>query len=717
MFSTVLVANRGEIARRVIRTLRALGIRSAAVYAEGDRGPHVQEADLAVCIGPAGALGTLASGTGADSRESVRAASRAYLDIEAIIGAAQQTGAEAIHPGYGFLSENPAFARACAEAGITFIGPDPHALEVMGDKIRAKNHVAAAGVPLVEGISEPGLSDEQLIVAAQGMTYPVLIKPSAGGGGKGMHVVEAPEALPETLRTARRVAKAAFGDDTLLIEQLIRSPRHIEVQILADAHGNVIHLGERECSLQRRHQKVIEEAPSVLLDEATRARIGAAACETARSVDYRGAGTVEFLVPADAPETFYFMEMNTRLQVEHPVTEQITGIDLVAQQIRIAAGLSLEVSQNETRLSRAKPGAGSGSSEAIEKHERGDVALTGHSVEARVYAEDPGAGFMPSTGKILHYREPEGTGIRIDSGIEHGQEIGTGYDPMLAKIIATGADREQAFARLEQALGETVILGVTTNISFLKLLAADPQVRAGQMDTTLIERRLPEMEFPAPKPHHAQIAVISASPLGGQILRGSRSRAGHLRQIPATAPQDPHGPPESWRLDGWRIGQAVPARYQVIPAGAAPEAEPFTVTVEDPICSGENVFSAVASSSREGAEVWIHTQDYAGAFTVLDHQAQVLRHLSQIDAEHTEAAPELTAPMPGTVVSVGVVGGSAVIAGQVLVTIEAMKMEHQLPAPLGGTARIHVTEGQTVKLGQVLAAVEADAEEPESKDI
>ncbi|GFZ93637.1 ATP-binding protein [Nesterenkonia alkaliphila] len=642
MFRTVLVANRGEIACRVIRTLRQLGIRSVAVYAEGDHGPHTSEADQALRIGPAGAA--------------------TYLDIEAIMEAAQWSGAEAIHPGYGFLSENAAFARACTASGITFIGPEPYALEVMGDKIRAKNHVAQAGVPLVEGISEPGLSDEQLIAAAEGMTYPVLIKPSAGGGGKGMHVVDKPQDLPETLKTARRVAKAAFGDDTLLIEQLIRSPRHIEVQILADSRGNTIHLGERECSLQRRHQKVIEEAPSALLDEATRQRIGEAACATARSVGYLGAGTVEFLVPAEAPETFYFMEMNTRLQVEHPVTEEVTGIDLVAQQIRIAAGLPLEITQQ-------------------------DVNLTGHSVEARVYAEDPASGFMPSTGEILCYQEPEGAGIRVDSGIRRDQEIGTGYDPMLAKVIATGADREQAFVRLEQALAGTVILGVTTNISFLRQLAADPEVRAGQMDTTLIERRIPQMEFPTAQQHHAEAAAAALSP------------------------QPAQGAPLAWRRDGWRSGEPVPARYQVLPSAAGSDQEPFTVTLQGPLRPDSGTRTVTASATREGTEVWVHAQDYTGAFTVLDHQAQVLRHLSRLKAEHTEAVPEVTAPMPGTVVSVGVVDGSAVTTGQVLVTLEAMKMEHQLTAPLEGTARIHVNQGQTVKLGQVVAAVEA-AEEP-----
>ena len=362
----MLVANRGEIARRVIRTLRRLGIRSVAVYSDADAdAPHVREADVAVRIGPA-------------------QAARSYLDGDAVIDAALRTGAQAIHPGYGFLSENAAFARACADAGIVFIGPGERALDVMGDKIRAKEHVAAYGVPVVPGFSAvradgTAMTDAETAAAAARTGYPLLVKPSAGGGGKGMQIVRSADELPEALATARRVAAAAFGDDTLLLERLIDRPRHIEVQVLADAHGAVIHLGERECTLQRRHQKVIEEAPSPIIDAATRERLGAAACAAAASVDYVGAGTVEFLVAADRPDEFFFIEMNTRLQVEHPVTEFVTGIDLVEQQLRAAAGLPLEIAQE-------------------------DVRLDGHAIEARVYAETPARGFLPSTGDILLFR-------------------------------------------------------------------------------------------------------------------------------------------------------------------------------------------------------------------------------------------------------------------------------------------------------------------------
>ncbi|HEY9358725.1 MAG TPA: biotin carboxylase N-terminal domain-containing protein, partial [Arthrobacter sp.] len=424
LFGTVLVANRGEIACRVIRTLRALGIRSVAVYSDADAGArHVREADHAVRIGPA-------------------AAAESYLNIGAIIQACRDTGAEAVHPGYGFLSENVDFARALETAGITFIGPGVESLNIMGDKIRSKNHVAGYGVPVVPGIAEPGMTDAQLMEAAPAVGFPLLIKPSAGGGGKGMHIVEQAADLPATLETARRVAASAFGDDTLFLERLVRTPRHIEVQVLADNHGNVIHLGERECSLQRRHQKVIEEAPSPLLEAlndggATRARIGEAACQAARSVHYSGAGTVEFLVSDEAPDEFFFMEMNTRLQVEHPVTEMVTGVDLVEWQVRIAAGEELTVRQ-------------------------ADVELTGHAVEARVYAEIPERNFLPSTGTVLLLNEKPGHSagrIRVDSALLEGLEISSSYDPMISKVIAWGPDRTVALDTLDAALAGHTALG------------------------------------------------------------------------------------------------------------------------------------------------------------------------------------------------------------------------------------------------------------------
>ena len=420
LFDTVLVANRGEIAVRVIRTLKRMGIRSVAIYSDADAGAlHVREADVAVRVGAS-------------------PAAESYLDTEAVIEACRRSGAQAVHPGYGFLSENIEFARALKNAGIVFIGPGIDALLLMGDKIRSKNHVSAHDVPVTPGIAEPELSDEELIDAAAEIGFPVLIKPSAGGGGKGMVVVDSPDELPAALASARRTALSSFGDDTLFLERLVRAPRHIEVQILADTHGNTVHLGERECSLQRRHQKVIEEAPSPLLEhqadgERIRAEIGAAAVAAAESVNYVGAGTVEFLVSDEAPGEFFFMEMNTRLQVEHPVTEEVVRIrggriDLVEAQVRIAAGQPLGFTQE-------------------------DVTLQGHAIEARVYAEDPARDFMPSTGTLLRVREPAGQHVRVDSCLLEGFTVSPHYDPMLAKVIAWGPDRGEALGSAGWRLG------------------------------------------------------------------------------------------------------------------------------------------------------------------------------------------------------------------------------------------------------------------------
>lgn len=497
-FDTVLVANRGEIAVRVIRTLRAMGIRSVAVYSDADvNARHVHEADIAVRLGPAPA------------RES-------YLDIAKVVEAAVRSGAQAVHPGYGFLSENPAFAAALDAADIVFLGPPTRAIEIMGDKIAAKNAVSAYGVPVVPGIARPGLTDAELIEAAAEVGYPVLVKPSAGGGGKGMRRVEDPALLPEALISARREAGAAFGDDTLFLERFVNRPRHIEVQVLADEFGQVLHLGERECSLQRRHQKVIEEAPSPLLDARTRARIGAAACNTARSVDYVGAGTVEFIVSADRPDEFFFMEMNTRLQVEHPVTELITGVDLVECQVRIAAGQKLAVGQE-------------------------DIKLTGHAIEARVYAEDPGRGFLPTGGTVLALSEPEGKGVRVDSGLRAGTVVGTDYDPMLSKVITHAGDRDSAIKKLDAALRDTQILGVRANIDFLRFLLADPDVRAGALDTGLLDRRA--VDFAPAAASDAQF-IAAATDLW-------------LRHWP-TGAADPWSIP-----NGWRVGAHAPTGFRL----------------------------------------------------------------------------------------------------------------------------------------------------------
>lgn len=687
LFDTVLVANRGEIACRVIRTLRALGIRSVAVYSDADAGArHVCEADQAVRIGPASPI-------------------QSYLNIEAIVAACRATGAAAVHPGYGFLSENQAFARALEEADIAFIGPRVHALNVMGDKIRSKNHVQGFGVPVVPGIAEAGLSDDDLVKAAEQVGYPLLIKPSAGGGGKGMHVVDRPEDLRGGLQTARRVAASAFGDDTLFLERLIRSPRHIEVQVLADSYGNVIHLGERECSLQRRHQKVIEEAPSPLLDEVTRSRIGEAACNAARSVDYVGAGTVEFLVSDDAPDEFFFMEMNTRLQVEHPVTEMVTGVDLVEWQVRIAAGEKLTLAQD-------------------------DVVLTGHAVEARVYAEDAEAGFLPSAGTVVGLAEPQGVGVRVDSALLPGLEISPTYDPMLSKVIAWADSRAQALARLDGALAQTRVAGLRTNIEYLRLLINDDDVRAGRLDTTLIERKLPHLAFrTATGAEVAAAAVVLAEGTAdGGAGSGMRRRGG-----------SPWHRGDGWRLGGvhapipvrLQVGSSAPQTVLVTRAGEGSlvdvEGSRFEVSRMPAPAAGDGpraVVDGVTLASRlipAGSTLWLTDSGWSQPVRLLTREEVLQAQLAAISRTEGAADPEVRSPMPGTVITVNVADGDAVTEGQVLVTVEAMKMEHQLTAAVTGTVAITLSPGDLVSANQIVARIHpepsGDAEDPAARPV
>ena len=652
-FDTVLVANRGEIAVRVIRTLRAMGIRSVAVFSDADaRARHVGEADVAVAIGPAPA------------RQS-------YLDIDAIVAAARRTGAQAVHPGYGFLSENAEFAAALQSAGIVFIGPPVAAIQTMGDKIAAKAAVSAFGVPVVPGLARPGLTDADLIAAADDVGYPVLVKPSAGGGGKGMRVVRQPADLPAALASARREAAAAFGDDTLFLERYVLNPRHIEVQVLADGYGNVIHLGERECSLQRRHQKVIEEAPSPLLDETTRARIGAAACDTARSVDYTGAGTVEFIVSADRPDEFFFMEMNTRLQVEHPVTEMVTGVDLVELQVRIAAGEKLPIAQH-------------------------DITLHGHAIEARVYAEDPGRGFLPTGGAVLDLAEPSGTGIRVDSGLAPGTVIGSEYDPMLGKVIAHAGDRAAALRALDRALADTAVLGVTTNIEFLRFLLADPDVVAGRLDTGLLDRRIGD--FAPAQPGDDELIAAAAY----KWLR-SWPAGGDLWAVPS----------------GWRVGERAPTTIR-LHTGERTDHVYLTGTPDAATAVAEGGESRSLSATLEDRQLAITLDGLRTEYIVAATDGQIwlarsgrtavvdeLREAPvRPDDEHSGDA-ELASPMPGSVVAVGVQDGTRVDAGAVVITVEAMKMEHALTAPVDGVVELLVAVGDQVKVGQLLAKVTA----------
>lgn len=635
MFETVLVANRGEIAVRVIRTLRSMGVRSVAVYSDADADArHVREADTAVRIGPA-------------------PASESYLSVERLLEAAARTGAQAVHPGYGFLAENADFARACADAGLVFIGPSADAISLMGDKIRAKETVKAAGVPVVPGSSGSGLTDAELADAAREIGMPVLLKPSAGGGGKGMRLVRDEARLADEIAAARREARASFGDDTLLVERWVDRPRHIEIQVLADGHGNVVHLGERECSLQRRHQKIIEEAPSVLLDEATRAGMGEAAVQAARSCGYRGAGTVEFIVPGGDPSSYYFMEMNTRLQVEHPVTELITGLDLVEWQLRVAAGERLAFGQD-------------------------DVTLTGHAIEARICAEDPARGFLPSGGTVLRLREPQGDGVRTDSGLSEGTEVGSLYDPMLSKVIAYGPDRATALRKLRAALAETVTLGVQTNAGFLRRLLAHPAVVAGELDTGLVERVVDD---------------LVATDVPDEVYEAAAAvRLDALR---------PAG-------DGWTDPFSVPSGWRL---GGTARPVSFHLRAQDPVEYAPRGSAAVTdggvSVTLDGVR---HTFHRAADWLGRDGDAWHVRDHDPVAASLTGAAhagaDSLTAPMPGTVTVVKVAVGDEVTAGQSLLVVEAMKMEHVISAPHAGTvAELDVTPGATVAMDQVLAVI------------
>ena len=659
LFDTVLVANRGEIAVRVIRTLRAMGIRSVAVFSDADAAArHVAEADVAVRIGPAPA------------RQS-------YLSIDALLSAVARTGAQAVHPGYGFLSENAQFAEALSSAGVVFIGPPVAAIQTMGDKISAKAAVAAFGVPVVPGISRPGLTDDDLIGGAAEVGYPVLVKPSAGGGGKGMRVVTDASELPAALASARREAASAFGNDALFLERFVLNPRHIEVQVLADTHGNVVHLGERECSLQRRHQKVIEEAPSPLLDAATRARIGAAACDTARSVDYAGAGTVEFIVSADRPDEFFFMEMNTRLQVEHPVTEMVTGLDLVELQVRVAAGDTLPIAQD-------------------------DVRMDGHAIEARVYAEDPARGFLPTGGDVIALREPSRPGIRVDSGLARGTVVGSDYDPMLAKVIAHAGDRPTALRELDSALAGTAVLGLTTNVEFLRFLLADPDVAAGRLDTGLLDRRTPDF---APLP-----------PGDDELIAAAAYRWVQSWQVTPASPWDVPS--------GWRIAGRAPTTIR-LRAGDRTDHVALTGSPDDATASVENRETRTLRASLEGERLAVTIDGLRTDYLVAAVGGQVwLAGAGRValveevreapvrpDDEHSGDA-ELTSPMPGAVVAVGVADGDRVEAGTVVVTVEAMKMEHALAAPVDGVVEVIVSAGEQVKVGQVLARIKA-IEEPQ----
>ncbi|WP_433700381.1 acetyl/propionyl/methylcrotonyl-CoA carboxylase subunit alpha [Nocardiopsis sp. CA-288880] len=674
--ATVLVANRGEIALRIIRTLKRMGIGSVAVHTDADAGaPHTLAADLALRVD-------------------------GYLDSGAIVAAALESGASMVHPGYGFLSENAGFARACAGAGLVFVGPPAPAIEAMGDKIRAKDTVAAAGVPVLGGFAEePGqpLDDDALLHAAAETGYPLLIKPSAGGGGKGMRAVHSPDDLVAAAAAARREALASFGDPTLLVERLVRRPRHIEVQVLADGHGNVVHLGERECSLQRRHQKVVEEAPSPLLTAAQREAMGGAAVAAARSCGYTGAGTVEFIAEASGggggPElSFSFLEMNTRLQVEHPVTEEVVairggrGIDLVELQVRIALGDPLPFGQD-------------------------DVSWQGHAVESRIYAEDADRGFLPTGGPVLALSEP--SGARVDSGVAAGGEVTSAFDPMLAKVITWGPDRAEALRRMDAALGAYVLLGCVTNTAFLRRLLRHPRVAAGDLSTDLIETDPPE-PAPGALPEH----VYAAAALDHQL---------DLEPAGAGPSADRFATPDGWRMGGpawtpWRL-RAPRHDSAVVRVRRDGAAGAYLVRVDD----GAPV-PATARRSADGSRLTVthagRTRTYAraddpatghrwlgaGGTAWTLHEEPVAAALRDDDAA---VDGTVRSPMPGTVLAVPVQVGQAVLAGTPLAVVEAMKMEHSVPSPFDGTVTgVAVRPGASVPMDAPLVTVEPVRAEP-----
>jgi len=633
VFDRILIANRGEIAVRIMRTLSRMSITSIAVYSDADADAlHVAMADEALRIGPAPA------------RQS-------YLDIDRVIEAALASKAQAVHPGYGFLSENASFARRCAEAGLVFIGPSPDVIAAMGDKIAAKQIAMAAGVPVVPGRHDPDMDDGALASAIAEIGFPSLLKPAAGGGGKGMRVVRDAADVAAAVAGARRESLASFGDDRLLVERYVDRPRHVEVQVLGDATGRVIHLGERDCTLQRRHQKVIEEAPSTLAPDIC-GPLCEAAVRLATSVAYTNAGTVEFVVPAESPADFAFLEMNTRLQVEHPVTEAVTGIDLVEQQVRIAAGEPLSLAQD-------------------------DIVITGHAVEARVYTEDPARGYLPTGGEIILWRAP--ADARVDSGVRSGSLVSGDYDPMIAKVIVHAPTRTQALARLLDALHDTVCLGVTTNIDDLAALADEDRVVKDDVDTALLDDRQPRV-----------------GTLGTSVL------AGAAPALLAAAQDDLWSAGDAWRLGGpawqrWQVGdhsvslrvagQSVKVHIDGAPVGPV----------------------AVDAAAFDGDRLWIHAEGEHYAPSACRPRDRRGAHRRDDGVRGHWAA---RSPMPGAVIAVDVAVGDVVEAGAPLAVVEAMKMEHTLRAPGRGTVtRIAVSPGARVALDEVLVEIEIDEQE------
>jgi 3-methylcrotonyl-CoA carboxylase alpha subunit len=653
-FRTLLIANRGEIAVRVIRTARSMGLRTVAVYSEADRGAlHVAMADEAVLLGPSRA------------RDS-------YLNVERVIEAARKSGAEAIHPGYGFLSENADFAKACLEAGLIFVGPTAEMMTAMGSKSGAKLLMEKAGVPLVPGYHGEAQDDATLAKAAAKIGFPVLVKASAGGGGRGMRIVQKADALAASAESARREAKAAFGDDRVLIEKLVENPRHIEVQVIGDSHGNLLSLFERECTLQRRHQKVIEEAPSPTLNAAQRDAVCAAARKAAAAVDYVGAGTIEFV--SNGKDVF-FIEMNTRLQVEHPVTELVTGIDLVEWQLRVAAGEKLPLTQDQ-------------------------VTLRGHAIEARVYAENPDKNFMPSVGKIRSWDMPEQqAGLRIDAGYRQGDTVSPHYDAMLAKVIAWAPTRDVAIDRLASALEQADVRGITTNIPFLAALVGHPAVRANATDTGFIERELERLTARAKPPQDLEFAAAVAA-----ILQEEAKAGGQAKSPWGTAGWMPVG--RRQRVFAFRHSegeQKVSLHYGKGPATLWIGKREIGFAAVPAVSGGldltlEGTKSHVVAM-LEGHELYVRTRN--GRFE--------LHWVDPFGGETEEHVGEdrIVAPLPGTVVALLAEVGAKLEKGAPILTLEVMKMEQTLRAPFAGVLKsIKCKVGDIVGEGVELAEIE-----------
>ncbi len=652
----LLVANRGEIALRVMRTARAMGIATVAVYSDPDAGePFVAAADEAVALG------------GATPAES-------YLRMEAILAAAAATGADAVHPGYGFLAENADFATACATAGLTFVGPPPAVMAAMGSKLAARELMTAAGVPVVPGADVSAVTDDAgLLAAAGGVGYPLLVKASAGGGGKGMRLVSGPGGVAEAVAGARREAASAFGDDTVFFERYVEAPRHVEVQIFGDHHGRVVSIFERECSIQRRHQKIVEESPSPAVDDDLRTRLCAAAVNAGRAAGYVGAGTVEFLLTAD--KAFFFLEVNARLQVEHPVTEMVTGLDLVRLQLLVAEGHPLPA-------------------------EVGTATLSGHAIEARLYAEDPEADFLPAPGRLHRFRVEAGGGIRVESGVGDHSVVSPNYDPMLAKVIAWAPTREEAARRLAATLARAQIHGVTTNRDLLVRVLRHPEFVAGATDTHFLERHSPADLGRPQADEGGERLHAAAAALAGAAER--RAGAKVLPTLPSGWRNNPAGlhttayEGRAGRLEvGYRVGRD--ARLEV--NGAA-----LAAIVES--AAPDEVVLRVDSVTRRFS---VHRVDGV-AYVDSPLGASVLREEPRFPHTEEERAPgSLLAPMPGTVVRVAVEEGETVAAGALLVVLEAMKMEHRVTSPAPGTvAEVRVKAGQTVDGGEVLVVVTED---------